>query len=40
LYTFAIEEPESGDKFATAFSESLKKTHYIPTFIIIGAVKK
>lgn len=38
LYTFQMEEPES-DGFAHRFSKKLQKSHYIPTFIILGAKK-
>ena len=38
LYTFKVEEPESVG-FAKSFSEELQKSHYIPTFITIGAKK-
>lgn len=39
LYTYRIEEPESAG-FATDYSKELQKSHHIPTFIIIGAIKK
>ncbi len=38
LYIFEIHEPYS-EGFAKDFSEELQKSHYIPTFIIIGAKK-
>jgi ubiquinone/menaquinone biosynthesis C-methylase UbiE len=38
LYTFRIEEPKS-DGFAHDFSKKLQNSHYIPTYIIIGARK-
>jgi ubiquinone/menaquinone biosynthesis C-methylase UbiE len=39
LYTYHIDEPES-EGFAHKFSKKLQKSPHIPTFIIIGAVKK
>ena len=38
LFTFRLEEPR-GDGFAHAFGKELQDSHYIPTFIIIGAKK-
>ena len=37
LYLHKVIEPESGDKFATDFDEKLRRTHHIPTFLIVGA---
>ena len=39
LCVFKVKEPESIG-FAKDFSEDLQKSHNIPTFIIIGAIKK
>lgn len=39
LYMNEVYEPESVG-FATDFSEELQKSHHIPTFIIIGVIKK
>jgi ubiquinone/menaquinone biosynthesis C-methylase UbiE len=39
LYLHKVIEPESGDKFATDFDEELRRTHHIPTFLIMGAKK-
>ena len=38
LYTFRIDEPK-GDGFAHDYSKKLQDSHYIPTFIIMGAKK-
>jgi 2-polyprenyl-3-methyl-5-hydroxy-6-metoxy-1,4-benzoquinol methylase len=38
LYTFKIYEPEPVNS-GQAFSKELQKTHHIPTFIIVGAIK-
>ena len=38
LYTFRFEEPR-GDGFAHQYSKELQNSHYIPTYIIIGAKK-
>jgi len=38
LFTFRVEEP-LGDGFAHDFSKELQDSHYIPTFMIIGAKK-
>jgi len=38
LYTFRLEEPK-GDGFAHKYSKELQNSHYIPTYIIIGARK-
>jgi ubiquinone/menaquinone biosynthesis C-methylase UbiE len=39
LYVFKVIEPESIG-FAKDFSKDLQNSHHIPTFIIIGAIKK
>jgi len=39
LYTSRVEEPESVG-FAKDYSKELQKSHHIPTFIIIEAIKK
>ena len=39
LYLHHVEEPESGLQFANDFPEELRKTHHIPTFLIMGAKK-
>ncbi len=39
LFLSDVYEPESVG-FAKSFSEDLQKSHHIPTFIILGAVKK
>lgn len=39
LYINKVYEPES-EGFATDFSKKLQKSHHIPSFIIMGAVKK
>ena len=39
LYVFRVEEPESKG-FAKDYSKELQQSHHIPTFIIVGAIKK
>jgi ubiquinone/menaquinone biosynthesis C-methylase UbiE len=39
LYVYKVKEPESVG-FAKDFPKKLQNTHHIPTFIIIGAIKK